>query len=319
MRFAVEAWDPEYGSAVEQELVDAETPVDAEVEEDERSWRPIQPGGKVGPEPSMLFVDGVRRVEAHVWVTAPAPNGGPPGAHQGPHTHQGMCASYAAGVVRCDGRAVVEATRTERAVFCHPDGAESIATRHGEFTLHAVPGDDPGRLTFALQAAMSRLEVEVATAAGATSPVIVDGPLKDGQHRAGFIGYVKTHHTRYGPPFVAAVVGELAPGERTPLLCIGGPRPRYSWYLRLPGPFTHPWAGIVRLEIAAEGSVDDAAGVADRLAVTLPAFASTPHKDTRAPQNLFPIAGLERQLRHRLGDPHVLLRALREAAAFATV
>ena len=32
----------------------------------------------------------------------------------------------------------------------------------------------------------------------------------------------------------------------------------------------------------------------------LPAFASAPHKDTRSPQNLYPIAGLERELRRRL-------------------
>ncbi|MCU1353688.1 MAG: hypothetical protein JWM05_2897, partial [Acidimicrobiales bacterium] len=32
-------------------------------------------------------------------------------------------------------------------------------------------------------------------------------------------------------------------------------------------------------------------------------------------QNLFPIAGLERELRRRLGDPALLIRSLREAAA----
>jgi len=46
----------------------------------------------------------------------------------------------------------------------------------------------------------------------------------------------------------------------------------------------------------------------------LPPLASVPHKDPRAPQNLVPIGGLERELRHRLGDQHVLYRALRAAA-----
>ena len=32
-------------------------------------------------------------------------------------------------------------------------------------------------------------------------------------------------------------------------------------------------------------------------------FASVDYKDSRAPQNLYPIGGLERELRHRLGDP----------------
>jgi hypothetical protein len=47
----------------------------------------------------------------------------------------------------------------------------------------------------------------------------------------------------------------------------------------------------------------------------LPRFASRPHKEPRAPQNLYPIAGLERDLRHRLGDARILYRALRRAAA----
>jgi hypothetical protein len=309
MRFAVESWDPEFGSSLEQELLDSQAPVDAEVEVGDAAWAPVTPGRAASAEPALLFVDGVRRVEAHVWISPPPTNGSTLPAHQG------ICASYAAGTVRCDGRAVVEATVTERALFCHPDGAESIPTRHGEFTLHAVPGDDPGRLTLALQGAMGRLEVEVATRSTTAGPVVVDGPLKDGQLRPGFVGYVKTHRTSYGGPRVSEVIGRLAPGERTPLLCLGGPRPRYTWYLRLPGPATHSWAGVVRLEIAAELPVADAAALADRLALSLPAFASTPHKDGRAPQNLFPIAGLERQLRHRLGDPHVVVRGLREAAA----
>ena len=48
---------------------------------------------------------------------------------------------------------------------------------------------------------------------------------------------------------------------------------------------------------------------------TLPRFASEPHKDGRAPQNLYPIAGLEGELRRRLGDPHLLERGLRSASA----
>lgn len=39
------------------------------------------------------------------------------------------------------------------------------------------------------------------------------------------------------------------------------------------------------------------------------------HKAPRAPQNLFSIAGLERELRHRLGDAGFVQRALRNAAA----
>jgi hypothetical protein len=55
--------------------------------------------------------------------------------------------------------------------------------------------------------------------------------------------------------------------------------------------------------------------LADQTAAVLPRYASEPHKDQRAPQNLYPIGGLERELRRRLGDPALLYRALRVAAA----
>ena len=43
--------------------------------------------------------------------------------------------------------------------------------------------------------------------------------------------------------------------------------------------------------------------IADRTAALLPVVGSEPHIDPRAPQNLVPIGALERELRHRMGDP----------------
>jgi hypothetical protein len=54
--------------------------------------------------------------------------------------------------------------------------------------------------------------------------------------------------------------------------------------------------------------------LADLTALVLPRYASEAHKDARAPQNLYPISGLERELRRRLGDPALLHRALLVAA-----
>jgi hypothetical protein len=53
--------------------------------------------------------------------------------------------------------------------------------------------------------------------------------------------------------------------------------------------------------------------MADRSAAVLPLVASEAHIDPRAPQNLVPIAALERDLRHRMGDRGLVYRALREA------
>jgi hypothetical protein len=119
----------------------------------------------------------------------------------------------------------------------------------------------------------------------------------------------------YLPPDLQAVATALGPGERTPLFTVGEGRFRWSWYLRLPGPATHPWWGVVRCEAPGDLGPAVAADRADRVTVTLPRFASQPFQNPRAPQNLHPIAGLERQLKRRLGDARLLERALRQAAA----
>jgi hypothetical protein len=54
--------------------------------------------------------------------------------------------------------------------------------------------------------------------------------------------------------------------------------------------------------------------LADLSQACLGRFASAPYKDSRAPQNLYPIGGLEHELRHRLGDQRLLYRALSQAA-----
>src|SRR5207244_1671922 len=85
-------------------------------------------------------------------------------------------------------------------------------------------------------------------------------------------------------------------------------------YVRLPGPPGGPWAGIVRCEATGALAPGVVVELADVVTAVLPPYASAPHKDARAPQNLYPIGGLERELRHRLGDAGVVYRALRRAA-----
>ena len=85
--------------------------------------------------------------------------------------------------------------------------------------------------------------------------------------------------------------------------------------MRLPGPVPHPLASIVRCVADAQIARDDVIALADTVTATLPKYASSPAKDARAPQNLYPIAGLENDLRHRLGDQQLMLRGLARAAA----
>lgn len=306
IRFTVETWAPEYGAAVDEaEPAASAEQVDVTVEVAPASWVPRSPPA-VEPQLPVRFVDGVRRIEARVWISAP-----------GGLVHQGICASYAAGVASCDGAAAVEAAVVRRALFSRSEGAGAIATRHGVFVHQPVASDAPDQLSIALQEAMADLEHEVSVDAPHDTLLVVDGPLRARHRMPGAVGYVKTHHRSYLPEPLQATLGELRAGQRTPVFLIDGRTRRWSWYLRLPGEASHAWAGVVRCEASAETPLEQALELADRVTAALPRFASAPHKDGRAPQNLYPIGGLERQLRRRLGDTHILQRALRGAAAVA--
>lgn len=309
MRFRVDPWDAAYGASVEVDLTPSEIDVHAEVERLAADWCPVPPTADARAPGTVLFVDGVRRVDARVWIDAPA----------GDDALPGICASYAAGVVRCAESARLVASVVTRGMFSAAD-ATDIATRHGTYVARVATGSDPEALWLALQDQMARREVEMAEAARREVPpdadalLVVDGPLSGRSHVPGAIGMVKTHNVSYLPPELHRVVGRLGPAERTPLFTLGGRWSRHSWYLRLPGSPDAPWAGVVRCECSADLPVADAVALAGSVAVTLPRFASHAHKDARAPQNLYPIGGLERELRRRLGDPELLYRALRVAS-----
>jgi hypothetical protein len=312
MRFRVDPWSVEYGASVERELGPTEVEVDPEVEVGAAAWAPIAPDPTARPVGRLLFVDGVRRVDARVWIEDDHGDAVP-----------GICASYAAGVVRCAAGepAAIVHTRVARGVFSASRHARAITTRHGEYAAHTAGGATPEELWLALQQRMARLEIEAAAAARHDTPtdadalVVVDGPLSGRGPVDHAIGVVKTHSVAYLPVALQRVVGRLGPGERTPVFTIGGRFARHSWYLCLPGGADAPWAGVVRVECGADLDPGAARTLADAVGKTLPRYASEPYKDARAPQNLYPIGGLERELRRRLGDPSLMYRALRVAAA----
>jgi hypothetical protein len=319
MRFAVETWAPDYGASVDGSGLDeSDAAVDLGVERQPEAWAPVPSPVGVAPAVCVLFVDGVQRIDARIWITGDLA----PDQARDPnpdHVHQGICASWAAGVVRCDGRAHVVAAEVRRGVLCPGVPADPIVTRHGDYRPYPVPDRAGDPVSQALGQARGDLEgrVAVLTAPTVGQLLVVDGPLGDRRHIPGAIGYVKTHHVSYLPAALQEVITGLGVGERSPLFAIGDRRFRYSWYLRLPGAASHPWWGIVRCEASGELGRADAVGLADRITATLPRFASQPHNDPRAPQNLHPIAGLERELRRRLGDPGLMERALRRAARAA--
>ena len=357
MRFSVDGWDPSYGASLELEgqmeghLDESTARIDADVEVPAGRWRPIDPDPAGSLPGALLFVDGVRRVEAQLWIDGDAGPGdtlagdalapdavtGEAGGPAGEPT-AALCASYAAGVVCCCAAgAHLVVTKLRRGLFSVAPHASDIRTRAGQYQAHHVRVKRAGApvmttLSAALQGKLAEVEAIAATEArGEATPsgghqagghpvdsasdlLIVDGPLRGRQHLPRVLGYIKSHHATYLPPELNAVVGRLAAGQRTPVFRMGTSWDRHSWYLRLPGPAGSPWAGVVRVECAADLPVAEVTRLAALSQRCLGRFASAPYKDSRAPQNLYPIAGLERELRRRLGDPRLLYRALREAA-----
>jgi hypothetical protein len=317
MSFTVEPWDPGYGLAFaagldddDDALAESSAQLDLDLEVPASRWRPVDPDPGVRPPDVVNFLDGVRRIDARVWVhddgTQPVP---------------GIAASLAVGLACCDGQARVAGVLVERGLYTAAKEAAGIVTRAVSYPAHQARGGTPDELSLAMQDHLARIEVRLAQQFRAGNPqagdlLVIDGPLRGRTHLERTVGYVKTHHSRYLPAEQARVVTALRPGQRTPAFTMGTSWRRHSWYLQLAGTPGVPWSGIVRLECPADLPREQVSELADVTARLLPPLASAPHKDPRAPQNLVPIGGLERQLRHRLGDQQLLYRALRAAAAF---
>jgi hypothetical protein len=326
--YTVDPWDPGYGVAYGDDL-DGREPtarLDLAVELAPESWRAVWPACGAVPS-SVLFLDGVRRIDARVWVHGPAPQPVP-----------AVAASLAAGLVRCDGAARIADIRVDRSLYTTAASVPDLVTRHATYAIRlvsppaarraaaaaAASADAPAGaaadvLSLAVQRRLAELETEVAATwqpgNSAGSLLVVDGPLRaHATHVTHAVGYVKTHHVPYLPPPQAAVIAAMAPGQRSPVFAMTTSWPRHSWYLRLAGGSAAPWSGVVRLECPTDLPPAEAIALADLTARVLPPLASTAHKDPRAPQNLVPIGGLERHLRHRLGDAALLYRSLRAAA-----
>lgn len=303
-RIWVEAWSPEYGASYE--VAGGLAPTDEEVaptvEVETSHWAPITP-----PEadwPPAAFLDGVSRVDARAFLDA------------GPLVIPGLCGSVGAGSVMIDGRASFGPIQIRRSVVFGSGAEGSLPPIDPALTYEsrAVPGSKPEELNEGLQDLRSGVEDALAMQLAREGwLVIADGPARVREPLA-VVGMIKSHHKAYLNPDLEPVVRALAPGQRTPVFLFGIIRPRYSWYLRLTGDAgQHPWAAVVRCEVTAALSKERAFELADATSRHLPRYASKPFWDGRAPQNLVPIATLERRLWHLLGDREIVYRKIRSA------
>jgi hypothetical protein len=300
-RIAIESWDPDYGAPVDGAVLEpTDVNIDPDVEMVASNWRPVTlPAGEPASG-DVVFIDGVRRTDAFAWITQ---DDRPP--------FRALLASFAAGAVRAASKAQLVSVKFRR-VLVASERTDAIETKAGTWQPRIASGNTPEQLSLTVQECMTELEIDVASGSDAGAElVVIDGPLRGRQNIAGAVGYVKTHQVAYLPAPLQPVVAALKAGERTPVFRCTTSWSRFSWYMRLPGPASHAWCGIVRLEASERLPASSAIDVANRTAVVLPKFASAVHKDPRAPQNLFPIGGLERELRRRLGDRQIIERALR--------
>jgi hypothetical protein len=277
---------------------------DLSVEMDTQRWSPIPGEGELE---TLVFVDGVRRVEAGLvaWKEG--------------HPVWGLLGACAAGAVVCSpGKAAAMALRRERALVIglekYREGVLRVPAGNAclDYRLEPAGGRGQEDVRFALLSLMRRLEVQTAQEAfmsqGAVT--VVDGlvgflPLRL-LEKGPIVGLIKEHQRLYAraqAPFACLVA--LRPGQRTPLFLLEGPPvSRYSWYVRsaplLPG--SHPLHGILRLETPAFVGLETAQRLAGLLAATIPRFSPPAMWDRRAPANLYPVAALEERLRHGLGD-----------------
>lgn len=302
-RIWVEAWSPEYGSSfdVAAGLAPSEEEVAPFVETED--WRPIVPASNI-EWPISAFLDGVSRVDARAFLDSDGV------------TIPGLCGSVGIGSVIVDGSASFGEYEVHRAAIFGSGGSVAMPPIAGglDYVSRSVPGGRADELRQGLESARAEVEAEMARKLAREGYlVIADGALGV-LEPYDVVGFIKSHQKAYLPDTLEPVVRALGPGERTPIFSFGVIRPRYSWYMRLAATAQqHPWAAVARCEVSASVSLDRAIQLADLVTFHLPRFASKPFWDTRAPQNLVPIATLERRLWHLLGDRELVYRKIRSA------
>jgi uncharacterized protein len=306
----IDPWDPGYGMGFDAAETDEVPQVVSPYVETQDWSQPIAPASSAAEGGPVVFIDGVRRIEARLIAT------------DGDARAPGLLGAYGVGAVQVNGRATFGAHRIERVVVVGGgmrSDAMSINVGGTPISFRSVSeaGTEPDaplvRLQQLLRQAEGALARELACEDGAL--VLADGPLTfSDPTTAPVVGIVKRFHQHYLSPSEAGLVPMLGAGQRTPLFTVGQEGSgvqRYAWYVRLV-PMRAPWhdhAGVMRCEVSTSIGLDCARELADRVTVLLPRFAGRA-SDPRAPQNLAPVGGLETRLRHRLGDSRLIRRAI---------
>lgn len=307
-RVRLDPWEPDYEGAI-QLGGDEEQPADVDLQVELGSWVAVIPS-VVTPPSRIFFVDGVRRIEHRILVEAED------------RTLFGLLGSFAVGATRVTAQAQVVDEQVRRILavggglelgrweFRLPTGSATLG-----FDPLAVAENVPEAPLEGLQNSMRQQEAALAESLSASDTLVfLDGTLSFfTATKLPVVGFVKRLLRSYLPPEKAPLLRSLQVGHRTPLFLIKETRhQRYSWYTRIGSgrAIDSTLTGIVRLETSSSLDVELVRRLADLSTALLPRFASSPGHDPRAPQNLYPIGGLENALRHKLGDTLVIRRAI---------
>jgi hypothetical protein len=315
-RVRIDPWEVDYGAQAPLAPVEDQPSekVDHEVECADANWQAIAPPRDAAPHQRVLFIDGVRRLEARVHT------------RQGEKLIYGGFASFAVGAVQLENAtASFDAVRVFR-VAVLGSGARLPAPVHIRSHLVYEPESTPntevdGPLRH-LQKSMRLAEATLARdLCHEDALTIIDGPLSFEPERRGVaLGYIKRIHELYLPAKFLPLLATLPAGNRTPMFAIQTAKSgfaRYSWFQRLaqPGPGATEMHGIVRLEVAADVGIDAARKLANAATTWLPRTAPKRARDPRSPQNLLPIGALEQKLRIALGDARLFRRWIESLVA----
>ena len=309
IRLRLDPWPAEYESAMQIAELEDQPPAEVDCTVEDPVWRAIDQASGARPEP-LHFVDGVRRVEARVIADDDS----------GRITY-GLFGSVAVGAVRIEhNRASFEEPAIKRYVVTGNgvvlDG-QTICCGNVElcFIAYAAADNKPNSPLLELQNLMRTAEADLATTLAESSAcVFADGPLTYfAISKLPTVGTIK----RLIEPYLAAeqfaLVRTLRISQRTPLFLIqDGKHDRYSWYLRAGSPrvMDHDLTGVLRLEVRSGVGIEKAVELAYLAAACIPGLAGDSVRDPRSPQNLLPVAALEHELRHRLGDALAIRRAI---------
>lgn len=189
------------------------------------------------------------------------------------------------------------------------------------YEVRVVKSGEPQSFNNALMNRMAELEADTSARLSreeGVAMVISDGPIpfeRSAEREGGkLVGLIKSVRELYLPKEQLPVLAGLRLGERSHLFAIryeDARTSKLSCFVRLQGlsAFVSSFANLVRLEIPLMAR-SQAVSLADSAAAVAVHYASNVYADSRAPQNLYPVAALEAALKNRLGDPRLLRNRL---------